>query len=321
MGVVLVVLRGLTFFFEELRSEKRSPHWKLRSALLVIAPGACALASPYGFSLVGYYHRLLANPLLPSFVDEWQASTPSRKTALFFLLAFAAVWLVARYRERLTPFESTALLATMASGLWAIRSIVWFQLAALVILPRALDGALESGRSRAPRRCLMRSLGIGALGAILLGTAVAAAQPSAWYTKAWPQRAARAIERAARDPSARVFADDRHARLPWEVPSLRGRVAYDVRFELFSAEQLRKLASYRSQVGDDWRRAAEGYRLLTFDPQKERSGWRSAGGEPQARVLYTDGAIAVVSRAGSSQRPAVALDRGSAYWATAAGSR
>jgi hypothetical protein len=39
-----------------------------------------------------------------------------------------------------------------------------------------------------------------------------------------------------------VFADDRHADwLLWAQPSLRGRIAYDIRFELLTPQQFRTL--------------------------------------------------------------------------------
>ena len=64
-----------------------------------------------------------------------------------------------------------------------------------------------------------------------------------------------------------VFADDRYADwLLWTEPELRGRIAYDVRFELFRPRQLDLLVAYRNRIGPAWRLATAGYALQVFDP-------------------------------------------------------
>jgi hypothetical protein len=66
--------------------------------------------------------------------------------------------------------------------------------------------------------------------------------------------------------SVRVFADDRYADwLLWAEPETRGRVAYDIRFELFDRSKFLRLSAYRNRIGDDWRRAARGYDVVLSD--------------------------------------------------------
>ena len=75
---------------------------------------------------------------------------------------------------------------------------------------------------------------------------------------------------ASATPGGRVFADGRYADwLLWNAPELRGRVAYDVRFELLSPEQTRLLFNYDNRVGDTWRAATTGYPLIVLDPVAE----------------------------------------------------
>lgn len=266
LGAGLVVLRGLTAGFARMRG--RETRRRSGIAALSLAPVLCVFASPYGLSLVGYYHQMFVNPALRNFIDEWGASTPSHKTRLFYALAFATVWLLGRYRGRLTVFEQLALVAMLLSGLTAIRSIIWFGLAALILVPQLLDGALAGLRFRHMGRRAAVAL-VASCGALVVGAgAFAASRPASWYLQAWPGAHARAVMHAAAcDGATRVFSDDRYADwLLFTEPALRGRIAYDVRFELFTARQFHDLSAYRNRVGDDWRRAARGYDLVAFDP-------------------------------------------------------
>ena len=294
LGATLAIGRGLTIALTG--RGRKEPSWRLRSAGLLVASPLCLVASPYGLSLVGYYHRIAANPLMSKFIVEWRASTPSRFTAPFFLLAFLTVWVVARHGNRLTPFEQLALFLTLVSGLWAIRSIVWFALTALMVLPIAVDGLLITRPRRVSLRRLRRCAGLGAGLVALAGAGVAAAQPSSSLLHEWPANALPAIRQATVDPSTRVFANDRYSDwLLWQLPDLRGRIAYDVRFELFDERQFRRLHAYRSEVGDDWRRATAGYPVLMFGLPADRLLWRAFRREPGARVLYADRLLGVVS--------------------------
>jgi hypothetical protein len=295
LGAGLVALRGVTVAAGGLRGREGAP-WKLRAALLIAAPWPCLLASPYGLDLVGYYVQMLLDPTLRGFVHEWGPSQLSARTAPFYLLAFASVWLVARHGERLTGFERAALLVALAGGITAIRSIVWFALAALVLLPPAVDGALASRPAR--RLGVRRALAVVALAGVLAAALAVATRPPEWYTREWPGTAARVVADASgRAPGLRVLADDRHADwLLWENPEIAGRVAYDVRFELLSRAQLRWLFEYRNRVGDRWRQASDGYGLVTVDRTTSQDDGQRLFGEPAARLLYRDERISVFLR-------------------------
>ena len=295
LGVALVALRGLTAALDGARGRTPGP-WRARSAALVGLAPVCLVVSPYGLELVGYYRQLLLNPMLHWFIDEWGASEPSQKTALFYLLAFATVWLVARHGSRLTLFERACLLVALVSGVTAIRSIVWFALTALVILPAALDAALSAPRPSRSRTVPAVVAG-GALAVVLVVAVVTAARPESWYVREWPSRAEPAIATATRDPATLVLSDDRYADwLLWEHPKLVGRVAYDVRFELFSDEQFRRLFAYRNQVGDDWRRAGAGYAVVALDADQTAHIVKTLVDEDGLAVAYRDKRIAVLHR-------------------------
>jgi len=255
LGAGLVALRALLLVRRQL------PRALALFAAAVVSP----LVSPYGFSLVGYYHRLLANPLLHSVINEWGPGAPSSRTAAFYVLAFATVWLIGRHGTRVTGFEQLALLLTLVAGVTAIRNIVWFGLTALVLLPRLVDplvGSLDFRRFRG----FVRPLAALTLASIVATAAYAASRPAGWYVREWPEAQSGQIAAAA-GRTRSVFADDRYADwLLWTEPQLRGRVAYDVRFELFSPKQLELLVGYRNRTGATWRAAASRYALDVFDP-------------------------------------------------------
>ena len=71
----------------------------------------------------------------------------------------------------------------------------------------------------------------------------------AWFEDYWPNAPAEAV-RAELRPGDRVFVPDRFSDwLLWKIPDLRGRIAYDVRFEVYDKEFFRRLADYNWERG------------------------------------------------------------------------
>ena len=284
LGAGLVALRGLT--------AGRRP----RSLAVVGLAPLTLLVSPYGLSLLGYYRDMLVAPEFARMVGEWRPPTFSQAWP-FFLLALVAVWLLARAGSRVTLFEKLALLTTIAAGFLAVRSITWFALACVVLLPVAVEAALPLRRPREPGRPLRVLACAGAL-AIPVTFAVMAAWPGQAYESRWSERALRAVAQVTdADPSARVYASERYADwLLWQKPELAGRVAFDVRFELYSDEELDAIFRFRNRIGDDWRAAAAGYDVVVLDrvatPELEAPLLESPG----ARLLYGDELVSVLYR-------------------------
>src|SRR5262249_35035017 len=150
-------------------------------------------------------------------IVEWQRTTPSRGTAVFFLLGIVAAVLLITRRKSVRLFDALLLVVTFAFGLFAIRLTPWFGLAALAVLPPL-----------ATRRHV-RFQGVGAAAAavtvaVVLLVALALIPGRAVPSTSWrPDRLGSLRELP---PRERVFADLNLADwLLWEVPSLRGRVA------------------------------------------------------------------------------------------------
>src|SRR5205823_10605361 len=86
---------------------------------------------------------------------------------------------------------------------------------------------------------------------------------------------------ADRNPGLRIFANERYADwLLLDHPELRGRIAFDGRFELLTASQLKQIVEFRLRI-EGSRSVTRGYGLLVLDPtseQKVAKGLVASGG-------------------------------------------
>ena len=146
VGAALVALYGVSAAVEG-RGVRLGRRRLAQTALLVLAPWACVLASPYGLGLPGYYRSVLDNPTLADNVGEWGAST-LRGQPLFFALFAVGLVVATLARRRLTLFALLAFIATGLFGMLAIRNIVWFALVSAAVLPAALDAVWPPVESR-----------------------------------------------------------------------------------------------------------------------------------------------------------------------------
>jgi hypothetical protein len=277
LGVALVAAWALQAL---VRRTSRGP----AAACLVLAP-VSLLASPYATALPGYYRLMLLNPPFGRQIREWQRTTPSILTAVFFALAAYTLVLVVVRRRRVGAFDALVLALALATGLEAIRGIVWFGLAAAALLP-----ALATRRPGAVRfegRAAAALVG-AALVAVAGAVVWAAVRPATDYETRFPA----GLLGVVRDRAAagdRVFANEATSDwLLWELPLLRGRVAYDVRFELDSPAQIRRLTAWRD-LRPGWRAATTGYALVVDDPKHVArllagGGWRRVYSAPKFAV-------------------------------------
>jgi hypothetical protein len=287
----LVALRGASMLLERERPFRR----RVPAAAVLLASPALLLASPYGLSLVDYYHRLLLNPAFRQYVTEWSPTRLTIATVPFYVLAFLAAWVAGRCRSRLTLFEQVALLMSLTLALLAIRSVIWFMLTALVLLPVALDGVLSSHWGNPRYKYLNRLIALPApfVCAWIVGGALA--HPASWYTQDFPPAAGNAVARvAATDPQLRIFVNERFADwLLLQHPELRGRVAFDGRFELLTAKELRRMVEFRARVIGALR-ATRPYGLLVLDPATESKVAKTLLVDPGRSVVYRDSNVIVI---------------------------
>ena len=222
---------------------------------------------------------------------EWQSSTPDGSTALFWVLALATVALLAsrRCRSRLTVFELGVLGVTLVGAVQAVRGVIWFALAAAAILPVALDGRLTRPDVAAPS--LNRLISLAGLAGLSHCARRVRGRPSSWYVDAWPERQVAAVRAATRDPAVRLWGTDGTADwLLWQIPDLRGRIAYDVRFELYGERTLDRIVDVNALRGG-WRPTLAATTSCVVD---DRDRLRALRREPGASIAFDDGEIAVV---------------------------
>jgi hypothetical protein len=284
-GIELVASRG--------RSIRRS------GVLLVLAPLA-VLATPYGpLDTARYYRLMLLDPPFADRVTEWQPSDPDWDTLVFYALAALAVAVAVWGRRRLTLFDGATLALTFVGAVTAIRGIPWFALACMVLLPVAIGTRLEGGA--APVRAgVNRALAAGALAIVAAVVILSLARNESWYERNWPTEALPAVEGTVANPGVRVFATERHADwLLWKIPALRGRVAFDVRFELYDTSFFDELGRFKGQTGE-WKQITEGYEVVVVDEKSSPDHTEDFLAETGSRSLYEDDVIAVVRRPATS---------------------
>ncbi len=293
LGAGLVLVYGL--------SSIRRRDGRRRGLLLVLAAPLCLLASPYGLGLIPYYRLMLLHPPLASVVSEWKPPTVSAVTAIFFASAFGVATLWGAHRRVLTSFERWALPLLLVFALSAVRNTIWFELAAAVGLPRLIDAAWRPNSELTPRlRRVNLLLAAGALGSVLVVCVVEFSRSPAWFDRSSPPAAAAAVAAAA-GPTATVLADDEHADwLLWLQPSLSGRIAYDVRFELFNSHELRQIVLIHSGSHPVWRRCASQARVVTFDgPKDEAAARREQVLAPGSRTIFRSPTFVAVQQPGA----------------------
>ena len=294
LGAVLVAAVGAIGVWRAVLERARGVRL-LAAGALVLLPFGCLFASPYNFHLLRYYQKLLANPLMSQYVDEWRAPT-FRTALLFFALVAVVLWLVARQGRLLTPMERFALLLTTVTGFTTIRGIVWFGLVAIMVVPKLLDGALNRKEERLSSPLLVTLAAVCVAVALgVLGTRLA--QLPRALAASHPEGAARVVSTlAARDPSLIVFASERYSDwLLWKDPQLSGRLVYDIRFELFNSNRFAQLAAFHVQ-GERRDEIAAGARLLVLDARADALAADNFAENAGAKVVYKDSYVVVIER-------------------------
>lgn len=278
LGVLLVLLAVAVDAWP-----RRRP--TLRTSALALLAVASLFASPYAAHLPGYYRTVLFNGEFAKYLPDWMPTALGPRTAAFYLLAFGAVYAIARAPKALTLFEKAGLVVLLVLAVEASRGVTWFILFTLVVLPSALrEMPLPAIRVPAAEAA--------ALVVALVGLVVAASRPASWFTRNYPTSAARVVAEAAgsRDD---VFANGAFSDwLLLKAPSLRGRIAYDARFEVLPHGRLADAAAV--SIGRyDSQKILRPFEVLVLRPEEKelrgtlaRAGnWRQIAAGKKVVVL------------------------------------
>ena len=238
---------------------------RTRALPYLLAP-LTIVASPYAPHLPAYYKLMLLDPPFGRYIKEWSRTTPSAFTAAFFALVAVAAVLAIRRRGQLNLFDLVALALTLAVALEAIRGIIWFAIAALALLPAVATrrrGTRFEGRAAA----VSAAAAVAVVAAALASTAT---RPAQAYEVRFPAGLADVVRDGAGARGLVLANEATSDWLLWRVPGLRGRLAYDVRFEVLSRAQVRRLFAWRN-LTPGWGRVADPYAVVVDDPAHIRA--------------------------------------------------
>jgi hypothetical protein len=295
LGAILVALAALLALVRQVR--RREAGGLSRPLFFLVAPWCCVLASPYGTDLVAYYRLLLIGSPVSKYITEWKAPGFHGYFLVFFAVAAATVVIAIWQRRRLSLYDLLVLAFTLAGALQSVRAVVWFALALAMLLPLALDGIVQPSLSPPVHRRLGHVLA-GTMACLVAGIALfALTRSNGWYEQDMSARGAGVAARAAAasDTKAAVWASGRYGNwLLWKEPSLRGRVAWDVRFELLTEAELRAIVRFNSHE-PGWRAATRGYPILVLDRSKSAPQARALQSDPGMTVVYADDSVVVLS--------------------------
>jgi hypothetical protein len=305
-GATLVVLYAATLLWRGRRELRHDPRTWQRPLALAVGAVAAILITPYGLSIVGYYHATMVNTTLRQFVSEWQPVTSrGSSTVALCLLMGLALWSFGRNPSQTTLWEKLALGLLAAGTIEVVRNALFLGLFGLLVLPASLDpGAPAAPRADDPTAARVRMringtlAGLAAVG-VLAATVSAIALPATTIlnTAQSPRLVATVEHAVAADPSLKMIVDDRYSDyLLWKDPRLAGHIANDVRFELLSAAQLNRVEDVFGAIGPGYVRDARGYRLLVLDRDVDSGGAEAFAAEPGSRVLFGDASSIVILR-------------------------
>jgi hypothetical protein len=134
---------------------------------------------------------------------------------------------------------------------------------------------------------LNRALLAASLAGVVAASAAIAAKPSSWVMREYPNGVLTAVDRVdARDPGVRVFANEMYTDwLLLDRPELKGRLAFDIRFELTTKNELKRLVDIRRRV-EGWRQAVSSYGLFVLNKGPEGPLAKALLQEPGAKLMY-----------------------------------
>jgi hypothetical protein len=316
LGAGLVVLYAVTRLWErraELRHDRSA--W-LRPLGLAIGAVVAILITPYGLSMIGYYHSTMVDSTLRQYVSEWQPVTSKTVSWVgLCLLSGGCLWAFGRRPATTTTWEKLALLVLTLGSIEVVRNVLFLGLFGLIVFPVALSWpsyavvpATGVGPAQASARLRLRINGacaaLVALGVVIL-TAITITRPASATVdiQQSPQMAAVVARTVTADPHLRVLADDRYSDfLLWREPSLAGHIAADVRFELLTSAQLGRLEGVLVASSPNFKQGARGYRLLVLNRQADSTSIQAFLAEPGRQVLFRSRDEIVILRAAAAAR-------------------
>ena len=260
------VVLGLAWI-EDVHDGVPQPH---RTLLIALISALAACLTPFGPWVWVYALGITTNPEVTARISEWQpTSLRDPSGALFFASVVGVVAVLARL-GRTTPWPTLLwLLVFFALGVYAIRGVAWWPLAAVV----AISGLVGPSAVMAPARqdpVLMRRLNLGIAGLLVAAGIVLLPfwrpiDPGTGAPVGVVSNAPSGITAALRDvirPGAHVFNPQVWGSwFEYAVPD--ALVAIDSRIDVFSPEVWDQYATVvAGRTG--WQQVLDGWAVTTF---------------------------------------------------------
>jgi hypothetical protein len=84
--------------------------------------------------------------------------------------------------------------------------------------------------------------------------------------------------------------------LLWRDPGLRGRIAFDARFELLPVRRIYEIYNFDNPYGRAWAAPTRGFRVLVLDSRLNAVPIEQILAAGGARVVSRDAAVTVLAR-------------------------
>ncbi|HLJ19155.1 MAG TPA: hypothetical protein VKU84_03110 [Stellaceae bacterium] len=300
LGCALVMLRGTTLAWERRAQLMASPRAAVGPLTLLLGAPLTLFATPYGLRMLAYYRSTLGSSALRHTVTEWQPVTSS--PILFVpVLILIAIMIWAFVRTRAHTWDMIALLVLAAASIAVMRNVPFFALCALAMLPAAMKHGMNE--MSPPIDSLRRRVNVLVVVAAALITATAAItaidrRALAFDGSRSELKMLATVEATMRaNPDLEALADSRFTDLMlWRAPWLAGRLADDVRYELYTAAEVTRVQNVFTGTGRHWQDGARGFGLVVLDRSADRQGVALLTRERGSRVLYADRESVVILR-------------------------
>jgi hypothetical protein len=212
----------------------------VRVAQMALVSLGATLVNPYGARVWSYLADLATNTVVSGRIGEWgPPSLQSLTGVLFWSSLLLVVIVVARRRDRLTVAGLVGLAAFAALSLLAVRGVVWWALAAPVLIAPAFARRGGHGSTETPARAwvgvvLIAAVAVFAVVGVVQGSRLDPATGSPAMLSFAPEHLVAAV-RSSVPPGSRVFVSQFHASwAEYSAPELFYGV--DSRVELFPEE-------------------------------------------------------------------------------------
>jgi hypothetical protein len=272
---------------------RRAP-WARTTLVAAAASIAAAIVNPYGLRVWSYVVELSTNPDIRLGIEEWRPPKPLSVTGFVFFASAAAVAVIAvRSRRTLGWPRLLGLAIFFAIGAAAIRGVIWWSLAAPLLLADLFP-------ERSPRRDRPSAVNtafavaIVAIGLLywpwgrpmFTGSADTGTATDGLLSYAPNEYSSRVLETV--EPGTRLFVAE-----PWaswfELVAPDYPVFVDPRIELFSSAIWNDYDAI-SDAADGWERIVDrwGIDVLVLSQSQQSDLIAVIGDDPSWRVVYGD---------------------------------